>query len=538
MGEKKSIGINDLHGHPSQKGFTLFTALISFVLIFLVVLLVQTMISAERSTSDIIGDVEEEQEMQAIADLARADALQAFNLAMRSAIEAHITRDIQGDGIPDNQLLLSPDIFEGAGNDKALILKRIKEKFTADFFGGAPNEACVNACAGDAACIANNCRASGEQFARIAAIYLSTLLQRSDDVGQYDISIQSSTGSPNIEVEVMPVITEAISKTPEFMEIVGCDGTLNGCPTGTFYVNLDLTKISDEEYEKLPQIVVKKRSSEGGVTGRVLKEPLLPKSNLRLYVPLRIFKAIVYSEEIAWRDDGKGIFQPSSTFKKKMSEMRLGICDGGTSDYVCAPRTDVFTIITNSDDDSHVCIGNNRGTLLFTAIIAGLLPPISDSYNTNDQENGATYAMQKLGQTIMQLSVKSNSGPQIDSDLQGTGNGFEILKTETGSEIAPNGSNYIFQPNITIFSPTSRQIEIFGMGQTEEATCSYVSAVAGTVVFRETNDQYIVNSLRENAYGIRFSDSDPLTYAGYNPDNVFRCVSNAGAGSCSPAPPA
>ena len=101
-------------------------------------------------------------------------------------------------------------------------------------------------------------------------------MQRSDDVGQYDISIQSGTGSPNIEAEVKPVITEAISKTPEFIEIVGCDGTLNGCPTGTFYVNLDLTKISDEDYEKLPQIVVKKRSSEGGVTGRVLKEPLLP----------------------------------------------------------------------------------------------------------------------------------------------------------------------------------------------------------------------------------------------------------------------
>src|SRR3989344_3499289 len=432
-----------LRMRPSQKGFTLFTALISFVLIFLVVLLVQTMISAERSTSDIIGDVEEEQEMQAIADLARADALQAFNLAMRSAIEAHITRDISpAEGVPDNQLLLSPEIFQEAGNDKAAILQKIKEKFTADFFGGAPNQACVSNCGTDSACI-SACKPSGEQFASIAAIYLSTILQRSDDVGQYDISIQSGTGSANIEAEVKPVISKAIEATPEFIEIVGCNGTLEGCPTGTFYVNLDLTKITDEEYEKLPQIVVKKRTSEGGVTGRVLKEPLLPRANLRLYVPLRIFKAIVYSEEIAWRDDGQGIFQSSSTFKKKMSEMRLGICDGGTSDYVCAPRADVFTIITNSGDDSHVCIGNDRGTLLFTAVIAGLFNSYSDSYNSNDQENGATFAMQKLGQAVMQLSVKAGPGPQIEKDLQGTGNGFEIEKTENGAVIAPNGSNYI-----------------------------------------------------------------------------------------------
>src|SRR3989344_5590892 len=276
-----------------RRGFTLFTALISFVLIFLVVLLVQTMISAERNTSDIVSDVEEEQEMQAIADLARADALQAFSLTMRSAIEAHITRDISGNGIPDNQLLLSPDIFDG-NPSKQEILERIKTKFTQDFFGGVPNQACINNCGGDPACL-ENCKPTGEQFASIAAIYLSTILQRSDDVGQYDISIQSGTGSPNIEAEVKPVIAKAILATDEFIEIVGCDGTptQKGCPTGTFYVNLDLRKISEEDYEKLPQIVVKKRSGEGGVTGRILKEPLLPKANLKLYVPLRIFKAIV-----------------------------------------------------------------------------------------------------------------------------------------------------------------------------------------------------------------------------------------------------
>src|SRR3989344_283971 len=415
-----------LRMRPSQKGFTLFTALISFVLIFLVVLLVQTMISAERSTSDIIGDVEEEQEMQAIADLARADALQAFNLAMRSAIEAHITRDISpAEGVPDNQLLLSPEIFQEAGNDKAAILQKIKEKFTADFFGGAPNQACVSNCGTDSACI-SACKPSGEQFASIAAIYLSTILQRSDDVGQYDISIQSGTGSANIEAEVKPVISKAIEATPEFIEIVGCNGTLEGCPTGTFYVNLDLTKITDEEYEKLPQIVVKKRTSEGGVTGRVLKEPLLPRANLRLYVPLRIFKAIVYSEEFVWRDDGQGIFQ-NGKFKQTISKMRLGICDNGSgsNSYSCAARNNILLDVflsgfsaDRSENNSCAWASLDR-EINYTADIPDFSIFRSGNFRTSTSDKGESPKndFREIATATLQNAVKK-FGTTIDLEFQ------------------------------------------------------------------------------------------------------------------------
>ena len=71
----------------NSKGFTLFTALIAFILIVLSLLLVQSMVSTERSSSDIINDISEQEEMQALADLARADALQVFNFIIRSDIE-------------------------------------------------------------------------------------------------------------------------------------------------------------------------------------------------------------------------------------------------------------------------------------------------------------------------------------------------------------------------------------------------------------------------------------------------------------------
>src|SRR3989344_652713 len=71
----------------NSKGFTLFTALIAFILIVLSLVLVQSMTSTEASVSEVVTSISEQQEMQAIADLLRADALQEFNYGVRLSIE-------------------------------------------------------------------------------------------------------------------------------------------------------------------------------------------------------------------------------------------------------------------------------------------------------------------------------------------------------------------------------------------------------------------------------------------------------------------
>ena len=71
----------------SEKGFNLFTALVSFLLIMLAVLLVQSMVSSERSASDTIAKIESRSRLQATAEMARADAMQVFNYALRKKIE-------------------------------------------------------------------------------------------------------------------------------------------------------------------------------------------------------------------------------------------------------------------------------------------------------------------------------------------------------------------------------------------------------------------------------------------------------------------
>ena len=75
----------------NSKAFTLFTALVSFVLIALGFVLVQSMIEAERSSAQTIETIDEQTEMQNIADLARADALQVFNIGVRYQFELWIT---------------------------------------------------------------------------------------------------------------------------------------------------------------------------------------------------------------------------------------------------------------------------------------------------------------------------------------------------------------------------------------------------------------------------------------------------------------
>src|SRR3990167_7452966 len=100
-----------------QKGFNLFTALVAIVLVVLAALLAKTMVDSESKTSNIISDIEEEQKMQTIADLAKADALQAFNFGIRFTIERHFTQDgepgstlVPPNGIPDNEYTLSSEI--------------------------------------------------------------------------------------------------------------------------------------------------------------------------------------------------------------------------------------------------------------------------------------------------------------------------------------------------------------------------------------------------------------------------------------------
>ncbi|HIH10501.1 MAG TPA: hypothetical protein HA254_07595 [Candidatus Diapherotrites archaeon] len=278
----------------SQRGFTLFTALVGFILIVLSLLLVQSMISTQRSTSDIITDISEQEEMQAIADLSRADALQVFNFGIRYTIEDFSTRDsTPKDGVPDNEYLM----FSGSSGWGAL-----EAAFVKDRFGVGEG-------------------AQSNQFATIAAKHLISLLERADDARGFDIELLH----PN-EAEMQNILKSTFnsqSGSDEFFQVIACAEQGSGIEhyrkcNGSFYITMDMSRerVNDSDYEKFPRVKVINQQS-----GRVLLEPILPRGKFRIFVPVRLFKALAGARSVGF-SAGRGIYD-DSTFNEGIKTMNV-----------------------------------------------------------------------------------------------------------------------------------------------------------------------------------------------------------------------
>lgn len=267
-----------LKGAP--RGFTLFTALVGFILLVLALLLVQSMISTEQSVSDVISNISSEEDMQAIADLSRADSLQVFNYGVRKTIEFHSTRDEDKDGLPENEYYLTGEV---AGD-----WKKLKEDFVKSRFGIKPGE-------------------KTNQFAILVATHLIALLQTTNDTRGYHIEVANPSQDTMARIMRKAFDKQAGVDLDDFFEVIKCEpgtGHYREC-VGSFYVTLDLRResMSDEDYESLPSVDVE----EIRAGGRSLKEPILPRGKFRVYVPLRLFKALAGAKELSY-SGGDGFF--------------------------------------------------------------------------------------------------------------------------------------------------------------------------------------------------------------------------------------
>ncbi len=285
----------------NQRGFNLFTALISFLLIMLAVLLVQSMIQTERNAADTIAKIESRSRLEATAEMARADAMQVFNYALRKKIEDWLSDEETG----VVQLDLQNKTWE-----------EIQTEFAESKFGGA----------------------EGSQFAYFTAKSLEAIFYMPSHFGNYSIAIEETE---TLERALRTAIAKSLD---DFFTVIECEnGDPRTCEKGTFYVNLHLERLTQEEYEELPKLRVVDKA-----TGDELKEVILPRTTFRIYVPLRFFKAIAEAralmhypegggdfEDTSWLDtmaDG-GLFSPQH--HNQIELMGLGLCDYG----YCAPRT-------------------------------------------------------------------------------------------------------------------------------------------------------------------------------------------------------
>ncbi len=258
----------------NSKGFTLFTALIAFILIVLSLLLVQSMVSTERSSSDIISDISEQEEMQALADLARADSLQVFNFIIRYDIENLSTRTTAGGTAPSVSYTIFPSTISSWEN--------LKEEFVKERFGVSEF---------------NSDEDGQNQFAGRVARHLISLLEQTPNTRGFSFDLEKPSQNEMTEIMANKFEEQVNSDLTNFFEVIDCDDTYDSC-IGTFYVTIDLSEeiMSNEDYEKFPLIKVTKEK-----TGRTLKEPILPRGKFRIYVPIRLFKAYKAAEEIGNR---------------------------------------------------------------------------------------------------------------------------------------------------------------------------------------------------------------------------------------------
>lgn len=463
----------------NARGFTLFTALVSFVLIALAFVLIQSMIESEKNSTDTIETINEQTEMQNIADLARADALQLFNIGVRNQFEIWATNQ-------ENEFYYM-DQSSAMGTWDSLV-----KDFAAAELGGKEITDTSGA------------TKSTEQFATAMAHYMSGIVQRSGTYSfkGYSVKLVINEQNPSdlsrfqkfLQARVVAGVKaydDPSSSVKPLLEPIECSDS--GCIAGTFYINLDLSDISNAEYNSLPQIVVTSHA-----TGRVIKQPILPRGNIRLYIPLRLFRAIWETREIAKNE----IFSFGSSIKA----FGLGMCDPD-----CTVRTNP-TGSSSPIDKAHFPGNGGKGWLCPNA-------QGSDAYANALVQVDCTPATSCPDSGYYDPSNQNDMGNVIKRFIeeQGTGGGsftispkdFDGLKLWAG---AVNASRLIKGETASIAMKT---IKTCYDGTTNcpgtsngTAYCVMASGVSVTLEFLETKQEFKVNDNRAyDVYKIRVTDS-------------------------------
>jgi len=459
----------------NRKGFTLFTAIISFILISLSILLIQNMVNTESNTVSIISDIQEQDEMRALADLARADAVQVFNLNLRRQIEYYLT-------FSNNAL----DI------NYYTDWKGVQTDFAKTYFGGncetvSTGTPCtirkeldpsynppvltkqieVDSCTGEA----ENCLYSdpvtsdlipvpsdgtpgkcyvikcGQQLATFIAKNIELILNTSRDYKDFKISF--STGGQSVfdaketfRKLIGKIITETVKEekglfeliepdNPETTEIEGCSPKKPEKCKG-FYLILDLTKLSPEEYEQLPKIRVSSIS-----TARIVEEPVFPYGKFKIFIPIRLFRVMARAYALAHTPTATTVAEDEGLLSVKihntLEELRIGVCDPGKCGYRTDPLDATDTISTL---EGEYCIGSSEFESSITEPGTYTRSPNIPSVQVKfkgSQLNGLTYLPWK---TASQLSALRNLTKTMVDEFLSENTGWQETESDFSSSVA------------------------------------------------------------------------------------------------------
>lgn len=478
----------------NKRAFNLFTALVSFVLIMLTMLLVNSMTAKEGSTVSTINDISAQAQMQTAADLARADAMQVFNYSLRQRIETWLSS-------PTNWYVLT----------KGKNWNDIVKDYACVNFGGCPRYRCSdNAntecdCPKDTvtqikpqSCASSDCgggecsNQSGVQFADVTANTMSGLLEMGQTSGRYDIQLEDN--QDELRKALVEINQRSVDKG-EFFEVVDCELPETGASKeqiqaclGTFYVKLKMSLIDDETYEKLPKIVVKNIT-----TGDYLKQGILPHADFRIYVPLRIFKAIAQTKYYA----ENSIFLNNDYF----GSLKLGLCDAG-----CIPREYAGNSTGNGTLSGSACpntpdmyLPNGAKDKVKTVKLKNKNGTVIGNYNSEEPDSMKMQLQLIVKQEICDTAATDDL---IDVDPY---DDLNLVK-----DPAATGCG-IFNSEVTVITLPSKRILAEPYTFDTTANCATTQQINAKIRFRETNPKYKINKKNENIYTIAIVDSYSYT---------------------------
>jgi len=272
-----------------MKAFTLFSALVAFLMAIVAIMLTGTMKKTESNIIKILNDVKEEDDMATVFETVRQDALQNFNISLRLAISDQI---------------LSPSP-EGNPKDITTILNTIEfspertiKEIQETFFG-------VNECTLDPSQFSSSQNQDPIKEAKFNTFIdyikqkMLNLLPDEFQIRRFVVKIKKndSTRRNNLKEAIKAAIdinfmTPVCNEENPFSYLsnqpqnVDCDGS--------FYANFDFSKVEDSIYENLPTVQVKTIAGEE----KSVEAPILPHSRYRVLFPARFFTIILYMYEL------------------------------------------------------------------------------------------------------------------------------------------------------------------------------------------------------------------------------------------------
>jgi len=423
----------------NERAFNLFTALLGFVLIILTSLLVTSMISTEESATSLINDLQDQARIESVSRLARADAIQIVNYGMRMKID---------EWLRDSSFSPSdPDTWE----DWDAIVDEFERKFGRAEEGST--QPLINKITGHLTGLFESYEFAFEGY-RVRVI----------NKGNF-----SKVLNPLLEKEVAE---------GRLLEVIECNGTPEDCERGTFYVNLNIAELSDEEYEQLPLLQVEYRKGSKTIT---VSDPLLPRNNMRFYFPFRFFKALSYARQFTHSgSDGKldsallinggqdyGFLSPR--IHNEFDAYALGICDYG----YCYPRTNPLYPPEKKSIQKGCPLGAGAGSNQLDSVQLSFSTPkhsISETYNPGSADD-MKEKLKKIASIRLCEIAENTLGGVSDSD-------FEVV-----SSAVQGTSCYIAEiDRMHIYETPSKEIVTKKRGDTSDGCDGQPTHPPGTTV--------------------------------------------------------